>query len=77
MACVYSGYAPLSVRVLGLMSRADWQAKEELLRALPGKHFEASQAPGHSLHQHEQGEDEDEGGLLRRALQGAPGWGWG
>ena len=71
MAYVYSGYAPLSVRVLGLMSRADWQAKEEMLRALPGNHFEATQAPGAS-HAHDQGEDEDEGELLRRALQGAP-----
>jgi len=71
MAYVYSGYAPLSVRVLGLMSRADWQAKEEMLRALPGNHFEATQSPGAS-HAHDQGEDEDEGELLRRALQGAP-----
>ena len=55
--------------MLGLMSRDDWRSKEEILRALPGTHFEATQAPGPS-HAQEQGEEEEEGELLRRALQG-------
>jgi len=73
MAYVYSGYAPLSVRVLGLMSRPDWPAKEELLRPLPGPHFEAHQqrhAHGHGHgHGHGQGHAaqarEGEGGGVR------------
>ncbi len=45
MAYVYSGYAPLSVRLLGLMSRPGWAAREDALRPLPGKLFDATQAP--------------------------------
>ena len=43
MGYVYSGYAPLSVRLLQLMSRPGWAAREEALKGLPGKLFEAAQ----------------------------------
>ena len=57
--------------MLGLMSRAGWPAREEMLRALPGSHFEATQAPARRAAP-EGGEEEEEGELLRQALQGAP-----
>ncbi|XP_073917199.1 vacuolar protein sorting-associated protein 33A [Castor canadensis] len=40
---VYSGYAPLSVRLAQLLSRPGWRSIEEVLRILPGPHFEERQ----------------------------------
>uniref|UniRef100_A0A8C8X8U6 Vacuolar protein sorting-associated protein 33A n=1 Tax=Panthera leo TaxID=9689 RepID=A0A8C8X8U6_PANLE len=40
---VYSGYAPLSVRLAQLLSRPGWRSIEEVLRMLPGPHFEERQ----------------------------------
>lgn len=41
---VYSGYAPLSVRLAQLLSRPGWRSIEEVLRILPGPHFEERQS---------------------------------
>nr|KAF6468627.1 hypothetical protein HJG63_020504 [Rousettus aegyptiacus] len=41
---VYSGYAPLSVRLAQLLSRPGWRSIEEVLRMLPGPHFEERQS---------------------------------
>uniref|UniRef100_A0A671G4P6 VPS33A core subunit of CORVET and HOPS complexes n=1 Tax=Rhinolophus ferrumequinum TaxID=59479 RepID=A0A671G4P6_RHIFE len=40
---VYSGHAPLSVRLAQLLSRPGWRSIEEVLRMLPGPHFEERQ----------------------------------
>lgn len=40
---MYSGYAPLSVRLAQLLSRPGWRSIEEVLRILPGPHFEERQ----------------------------------
>ncbi|XP_055462230.1 vacuolar protein sorting-associated protein 33A [Psammomys obesus] len=40
---VYSGYAPLSVRLAQLLARPGWRSIEEVLRILPGPHFEERQ----------------------------------
>ncbi|NXF98305.1 VP33A protein, partial [Eubucco bourcierii] len=40
---VYSGYAPLSVRLAQLLARPGWRSIEEVLKILPGPHFEERQ----------------------------------
>ena len=40
----HSGYAPLSVRLVQAALRGPWRAIEDVLRALPGPHFEVTQA---------------------------------
>ncbi|KAL7986643.1 hypothetical protein Chor_012926 [Crotalus horridus] len=40
---VYSGYAPLSVRLAQLLARPGWRSIEEVLKLLPGPHFEERQ----------------------------------
>lgn len=40
---MYSGYAPLTVRLAQLLSRPGWRSIEEVLRILPGPHFEERQ----------------------------------
>ncbi|KAI6076175.1 Vacuolar protein sorting-associated protein 33A isoform X1 [Aix galericulata] len=40
---VYSGYAPLSVRLAQLLARPGWRSIEEVLKMLPGPHFEERQ----------------------------------
>jgi len=43
VAYVYSGYAPLSVRLVQQAVRGGWKTHEELLRGLPGPTFEETQ----------------------------------
>ncbi|XP_043924530.1 vacuolar protein sorting-associated protein 33A [Protopterus annectens] len=40
---VYSGYAPLSVRLAQILARPGWRSIEEVLKMLPGPHFEERQ----------------------------------
>ncbi|XP_069475703.1 vacuolar protein sorting-associated protein 33A [Ambystoma mexicanum] len=40
---VYSGYAPLSVRLAQVLTRPGWRSIEEVLKMLPGPHFEERQ----------------------------------
>uniref|UniRef100_A0A8C1N9V9 VPS33A core subunit of CORVET and HOPS complexes n=1 Tax=Cyprinus carpio TaxID=7962 RepID=A0A8C1N9V9_CYPCA len=40
---VYSGYAPLSVRLTQVLARPGWRSIEEVLKMLPGPHFEERQ----------------------------------
>lgn len=43
VAYVYSGYAPLSIRLVQQAVRGGWKAQEELVRGLPGPLFEETQ----------------------------------
>lgn len=43
IAYVYSGYAPLSIRIIQTAFKPGWKAKEETLRLLPGPVVEESQ----------------------------------
>lgn len=47
---VYSGYAPLSVRLTQLLARPGWRSIEEVLKMLPGPHFEERQQLPGGLH---------------------------
>ncbi|KAG9330157.1 hypothetical protein JZ751_027059 [Albula glossodonta] len=55
---VYSGYAPLSVRLTQLLARPGWRSIEEVLKMLPGPHFEERQQLPAGLHKkRQQGEN--------------------
>ncbi|XP_064209394.1 vacuolar protein sorting-associated protein 33A isoform X1 [Anguilla rostrata] len=55
---VYSGYAPLSVRLTQLLTRPGWRSIEEVLKMLPGPHFEERQQLPAGLHKkRQQGEN--------------------
>uniref|UniRef100_A0A8B9K0B5 Vacuolar protein sorting-associated protein 33A n=1 Tax=Astyanax mexicanus TaxID=7994 RepID=A0A8B9K0B5_ASTMX len=55
---VYSGYAPLSVRLTQLLARPGWRSIEEVLKMLPGPHFEERQQLPTGLHKkRQQGEN--------------------
>lgn len=47
---VYSGYAPLSVRLTQVLARPGWRSIEEVLKMLPGPHFEERQQLPPGLH---------------------------
>ncbi|KAG2470494.1 VP33A protein, partial [Polypterus senegalus] len=47
---VYSGYAPLSVRLAQILVRPGWRSIEEVLKMLPGPHFEERQQLPSGLH---------------------------
>lgn len=47
---VHSGYAPLSVRLTQLLARPGWRSIEEVLKMLPGPHFEERQQLPSGLH---------------------------
>uniref|UniRef100_A0A8C1DZX1 Vacuolar protein sorting-associated protein 33A n=1 Tax=Cyprinus carpio carpio TaxID=630221 RepID=A0A8C1DZX1_CYPCA len=47
---VYSGYAPLSVRLTQVLARPGWRSIEEVLKILPGPHFEERQQVPTGLH---------------------------
>ncbi|XP_042193601.1 vacuolar protein sorting-associated protein 33A [Callorhinchus milii] len=51
---VYSGYAPLSVRLTQLLARPGWRSIEEVLKMLPGPHFEERQQLPSGLHKKRQ-----------------------
>ncbi|KAA0716273.1 Vacuolar protein sorting-associated protein 33A [Triplophysa tibetana] len=51
---VYSGYAPLSVRLTQLLARPGWRSIEEVLKMLPGPHFEERQQLPAGLHKKRQ-----------------------
>ncbi|XP_068937737.1 vacuolar protein sorting-associated protein 33A isoform X1 [Petaurus breviceps papuanus] len=55
---VYSGYAPLSVRLAQLLARPGWRSIEEVLKMLPGPHFEErQQLPSGLQKKRQQGEN--------------------
>ncbi|KAK3539155.1 hypothetical protein QTP86_026972 [Hemibagrus guttatus] len=55
---VYSGYAPLSVRLTQVLARPGWRSIEEVLKMLPGPHFEERQQLPPGLHKkRQQGEN--------------------
>ncbi|XP_034728218.1 vacuolar protein sorting-associated protein 33A, partial [Etheostoma cragini] len=55
---VYSGYAPLSVRLTQVLARPGWRSIEEVLKMLPGPHFEERQQLPAGLHKkRQQGEN--------------------
>ncbi|XP_074061627.1 vacuolar protein sorting-associated protein 33A [Macrotis lagotis] len=55
---VYSGYAPLSVRLAQLLARPGWRSIEEVLKMLPGPHFEErQQLPAGLQKKRQQGEN--------------------
>ncbi|XP_078410263.1 vacuolar protein sorting-associated protein 33A isoform X2 [Cetorhinus maximus] len=55
---VYSGYAPLSVRLTQILARPGWRSIEEVLKMLPGPHFEERQQLPSGLHKkRQQGEN--------------------
>uniref|UniRef100_A0AAQ4P714 Vacuolar protein sorting-associated protein 33A n=1 Tax=Gasterosteus aculeatus aculeatus TaxID=481459 RepID=A0AAQ4P714_GASAC len=55
---VYSGYAPLSVRLTQVLARPGWRSIEEVLKLLPGPHFEERQQLPAGLHKkRQQGEN--------------------
>ncbi|XP_067911139.1 vacuolar protein sorting-associated protein 33A isoform X2 [Heterodontus francisci] len=55
---VYSGYAPLSVRLTQLLARPGWRSIEEVLKMLPGPHFDERQQLPSGLHKkRQQGEN--------------------
>uniref|UniRef100_A0A4W4HM81 VPS33A core subunit of CORVET and HOPS complexes n=1 Tax=Electrophorus electricus TaxID=8005 RepID=A0A4W4HM81_ELEEL len=55
---VYSGYAPLSVRLTQVLARPGWRSIEEVLKMLPGPHFEERQQLPSGLHKkRQQGEN--------------------
>ena len=47
---VYSGYAPLSIRLTQVLARPGWRSIEEVLKILPGPHFEERQQLPAGLH---------------------------
>lgn len=47
---VYSGYAPLSIRLTQVLARPGWRSIEEVLKMLPGPHFEERQQLPSGLH---------------------------
>lgn len=47
---VYSGYAPLSIRLTQVLARPGWRSIEEVLKMLPGPHFEERQQLPAGLH---------------------------
>ncbi|MEQ2238939.1 Vacuolar protein sorting-associated protein 33A, partial [Ilyodon furcidens] len=47
---VYSGYAPLSIRLTQVLARPGWRSIEEVLKMLPGSHFEERQQLPSGLH---------------------------
>ncbi|KAF4113737.1 vacuolar protein sorting-associated protein 33A [Onychostoma macrolepis] len=51
---VYSGYAPLSVRLTQVLARPGWRSIEEVLKILPGPHFEERQLVPTGLHKKRQ-----------------------
>ncbi|CAM4534269.1 hypothetical protein PO909_025130 [Leuciscus waleckii] len=51
---VYSGYAPLSVRLTQVLARPGWRSIEEVLKILPGPHFEERQQVPTGLHKKRQ-----------------------
>lgn len=57
---VYSGYAPLSIRLTQVLARPGWRSIEEVLKMLPGPHFEERQQLPAGLHK----KRKDEAGLL-------------
>ncbi|MEE6504019.1 hypothetical protein FKM82_005048 [Ascaphus truei] len=55
---VYSGYAPLSVRLAQVLVRPGWRSIEEVLKILPGPQFEERQPlPAGLLKKRQQGEN--------------------
>ncbi|MED6272145.1 Vacuolar protein sorting-associated protein 33A, partial [Ilyodon furcidens] len=55
---VYSGYAPLSIRLTQVLARPGWRSIEEVLKMLPGSHFEERQQLPSGLHKkRQQGEN--------------------
>uniref|UniRef100_A0AAQ5ZZT2 VPS33A core subunit of CORVET and HOPS complexes n=1 Tax=Amphiprion ocellaris TaxID=80972 RepID=A0AAQ5ZZT2_AMPOC len=55
---VYSGYAPLSIRLTQVLARPGWRSIEEVLKMLPGPHFEERQQLPSGLHKkRQQGEN--------------------
>ncbi|KAM8866504.1 vacuolar protein sorting-associated protein 33A [Synchiropus picturatus] len=55
---VYSGYAPLSIRLTQVLARPGWRSIEEVLKMLPGPHFEERQQLPPGLHKkRQQGEN--------------------
>ncbi|XP_060927233.1 vacuolar protein sorting-associated protein 33A [Limanda limanda] len=55
---VYSGYAPLSIRLTQVLARPGWRSIEEVLKILPGPHFEERQQLPAGLHKkRQQGEN--------------------
>uniref|UniRef100_A0A3P8YKU5 VPS33A core subunit of CORVET and HOPS complexes n=1 Tax=Esox lucius TaxID=8010 RepID=A0A3P8YKU5_ESOLU len=55
---VYSGYAPLSIRLAQVLARPGWRSIEEVLKMLPGPHFEERQQLPAGLHKkRQQGEN--------------------
>lgn len=57
---VYSGYAPLSIRLTQLLARPGWRSIEEVLKMLPGPHYEERQQLPAGLHK----KRKDKPGLL-------------
>uniref|UniRef100_A0A674CQ49 VPS33A core subunit of CORVET and HOPS complexes n=1 Tax=Salmo trutta TaxID=8032 RepID=A0A674CQ49_SALTR len=51
---VYSGYAPLSIRLTQVLARPGWRSIEEVLKMLPGPHFEERQQLPAGLHKKRQ-----------------------
>lgn len=47
---MYSGYAPLSIRLTQVLARPGWRSIEEVLKMLPGPHFEERQQLPAGLH---------------------------
>ncbi|KAG9487694.1 hypothetical protein GDO78_007474 [Eleutherodactylus coqui] len=55
---VYSGYAPLSVRLAQVLVRPGWRSIEEVLKLLPGPQFEERQSlPAGLMKKRQQGEN--------------------
>uniref|UniRef100_A0A669CU34 VPS33A core subunit of CORVET and HOPS complexes n=1 Tax=Oreochromis niloticus TaxID=8128 RepID=A0A669CU34_ORENI len=55
---VYSGYSPLSIRLTQILARPGWRSIEEVLKMLPGPHFEERQQLPSGLHKkRQQGEN--------------------
>ncbi|KAM4050273.1 uncharacterized protein ACNLHF_015065 isoform 2-T2 [Anomaloglossus baeobatrachus] len=55
---VYSGYAPLSVRLAQVLVRPGWRSIEEVLKILPGPQFEERQSlPAGLMKKRQQGEN--------------------
>lgn len=52
---VYSGYAPLSIRLTQVLARPGWRSIEEVLKMLPGPHFEERQQLPAGLHKKRKG----------------------
>lgn len=65
---VYSGYAPLSIRLTQVLARPGWRSIEEVLKMLPGPHFEERQQLPAGLHK----KRKDKRALLFVLLLSAP-----